>query len=50
MRTDPLVHHGRHFGRTIRAFCRVQALIKEGLSIDVQLELGDVSIDELSEM
>ncbi|KAH6909378.1 hypothetical protein BKA70DRAFT_1371904 [Coprinopsis sp. MPI-PUGE-AT-0042] len=30
--TDPLVHHGRHFGRTIQAFCRVQTLIKNGLS------------------
>ncbi|KAH6906981.1 hypothetical protein BKA70DRAFT_1372276 [Coprinopsis sp. MPI-PUGE-AT-0042] len=26
--TDPLVHHGRHFGRTIQTFCRVQTLIK----------------------
>jgi hypothetical protein len=25
--TDPLVHHGRHFGRTIHAMCNVQALI-----------------------
>ncbi|KAH6907227.1 hypothetical protein BKA70DRAFT_1490670 [Coprinopsis sp. MPI-PUGE-AT-0042] len=48
-RTDPLVHHGRHFGRTIRAFCRVQALIREGLSIDVQIELGDVTLEQLPE-
>ncbi|KAH6904935.1 hypothetical protein BKA70DRAFT_1373300 [Coprinopsis sp. MPI-PUGE-AT-0042] len=48
-RTDPLVHHGRHFGRTIRAFCRVQALIKDGLSLDVQIELGDVTVEDLSE-
>ncbi|KAH6890794.1 hypothetical protein BKA70DRAFT_1234416 [Coprinopsis sp. MPI-PUGE-AT-0042] len=46
--TDPLVLHGRHFGRTIRAFCRVQALITQGLSIDVQIELGDITREDLS--
>jgi hypothetical protein len=29
--TDPLVHHGRHFGRTVHAMCNVQALITNGL-------------------
>ena len=24
---DPLVHHGRHFGRTVHAMCNVSALI-----------------------
>ena len=28
---DPLVHHGRHFGRAIHAFCNVQTLILNGL-------------------
>jgi len=28
---DPLVHHGRHFGRTVHAFCNVQMLIANGL-------------------
>lgn len=28
---DPLVHHGRHFGRTIHAFCQVQALLNNGI-------------------
>ena len=28
---DPLVHHGRHFGRAIHAFCNVQMLILNGL-------------------
>ncbi|KAH6916506.1 hypothetical protein BKA70DRAFT_1368536 [Coprinopsis sp. MPI-PUGE-AT-0042] len=37
-RTDPLVHHGRHFGRTIRAFCRVQTLIKNGISRTLRME------------
>ncbi|KJA14013.1 hypothetical protein HYPSUDRAFT_150876 [Hypholoma sublateritium FD-334 SS-4] len=29
--TDPLVHHGRHFGRTIHALCNVHALINNGI-------------------
>ncbi|KAH6867821.1 hypothetical protein BKA70DRAFT_1379857 [Coprinopsis sp. MPI-PUGE-AT-0042] len=46
--TDPLVHHGRHFGRTIQAFCRVQTLIKNGLSRSVELMLGNVAEEELT--
>jgi hypothetical protein len=48
-RTDPLVHHGRHFGRTVRAFCRIQALIRQGLAITVQLELEDIAEDALTD-
>jgi hypothetical protein len=29
--SDPLVHHGRHFGRTIHALCRVHSLLTKGL-------------------
>lgn len=36
--SDPLVHHGRHFGRTIQAMCNVEALILNGL-----VRLGDLS-------
>lgn len=28
---DPLVHHGRHFGRTIHALCNVNALVVNGI-------------------
>ena len=28
---DPLVHHGRHFGRAVHAFCNMQMLIMNGL-------------------
>lgn len=28
---DPLVHHGRHFGRAIHAFCSVQTLLTNGI-------------------
>ncbi|KAH6913696.1 hypothetical protein BKA70DRAFT_1096331, partial [Coprinopsis sp. MPI-PUGE-AT-0042] len=47
-RTDPLVHHGRHFGRTIQAFCRVQTLIKNGLSRSVEFTLGNAEEEELT--
>ncbi|KJA13822.1 hypothetical protein HYPSUDRAFT_124882, partial [Hypholoma sublateritium FD-334 SS-4] len=29
--TDPLVHHGRHFGRSIHALCNVHALVNNGI-------------------
>ena len=28
---DPLVHHGRHFGRVVHTFCNVQMLITNGI-------------------
>ncbi|KAH6871255.1 hypothetical protein BKA70DRAFT_1379457 [Coprinopsis sp. MPI-PUGE-AT-0042] len=46
---DPLVHYGRHFGRTVRAFCRIQTLIKLGLSIAVQLDLEEMEEESLPE-
>jgi hypothetical protein len=36
--TDPLVHHGRHFGRTVHSLCNVSALITNGL-----LRLGELA-------
>ncbi|KAI0058387.1 hypothetical protein BV25DRAFT_1810724 [Artomyces pyxidatus] len=36
--SDPLVHHGRHFGRTVHALANFQALITNGL-----LRLGELS-------
>lgn len=47
-RTDPLVGHGRHFGRTIRTFCRVHTLITNGLSRAMQLELGRITEEDLA--
>lgn len=29
--TDPLVHHGRHFCRTVHALCNVSALLTNGI-------------------
>ncbi|KAH6868958.1 hypothetical protein BKA70DRAFT_1452313 [Coprinopsis sp. MPI-PUGE-AT-0042] len=48
-RTDPLVHHGRHFGHTVRAFCRIHSLIKLSLSIAVQLDLEEMEEQSLQE-
>ena len=28
---DPLVHHGRHFGRAVHSFCSVQTLLTNGI-------------------
>ena len=28
--SDPLIHHGRHFGRTVHALCNVRTLLKNG--------------------
>lgn len=41
--SDPLVHHGRHFGRTVHALCCVNALITNGI-----LRLGEL-VDEPEE-
>jgi hypothetical protein len=35
---DPLIHHGRHFGRTIHAMCCVLALLKNGI-----LRMGELA-------
>jgi hypothetical protein len=36
--TDPLIHYGRHFGRTVHALCSIKALITNGLLRMCQLE------------
>jgi len=28
---DPLIHHGRHFGRTVHALCSIRTLVQNGL-------------------
>ncbi|KAJ3517088.1 hypothetical protein NMY22_g14042 [Coprinellus aureogranulatus] len=47
-RQDPLVHHGRHFGRSVNAFCRPFPLLSEGLSRQLQIQAGVLSLEELS--
>jgi hypothetical protein len=44
--SDPLVHHGRHFGRTVHAMCNVPALVTNGI-----LRMGeDGNPDEFDEL
>jgi hypothetical protein len=50
IRTDPLVSHGRHFGRTVRTFCRVHTLITNGLSRTMHLELERITKEDLSDV
>ena len=35
---DPLVHYGRHFGRTVHALCTVSALLNNGI-----LRMGELA-------
>ncbi|KIK10969.1 hypothetical protein PISMIDRAFT_78304, partial [Pisolithus microcarpus 441] len=35
---DPLVHHSHHFGRVIHAFCNVQMLLTNGMTLMVEVE------------
>jgi hypothetical protein len=44
--SDPLVHHGRHFGRTGHAMCNVQALITSGITL--LAEEGQVTEESLT--
>ncbi|TEB18471.1 hypothetical protein FA13DRAFT_1648706 [Coprinellus micaceus] len=48
-RSDPLISHGRHFGRTVHAFCRPFTLLKEGLSRQLQIQAEVLNEDDLSE-
>lgn len=44
---DPLVHHGRHFGRTVHALCNVNALVTNGiLRLQVLAEQPDEDFSE----
>ena len=40
---DPLVHHGRHFGRTVHAMCNVHALVCNGVG-----HMGEEPVSEES--
>jgi hypothetical protein len=47
-RTDPLVHHGRHFGRTVHAFCHMITLLSEGLIRSDAIASGRLQLSALS--
>jgi hypothetical protein len=36
--SDPLIGHGRHFGRTVHALCNIQVLLANGI---LHLKLGE---------
>ncbi|KAG2744375.1 hypothetical protein P692DRAFT_20744671 [Suillus brevipes Sb2] len=46
LKSDPLVSHGRHFGRTVYALCNYPSLLTNGILRLEQLE--DISIEDLS--
>ncbi|KAJ2922523.1 hypothetical protein H1R20_g14572, partial [Candolleomyces eurysporus] len=48
-RTDPLVHYGRHIGRTIRMFCRFEALLASGVNLETAIKAGRLTLDDLGE-
>ncbi|KAJ2920142.1 hypothetical protein MD484_g316, partial [Candolleomyces efflorescens] len=48
-KTDPLVGNGRHFGRTVHAFCRIFPLIKDGMMRQIHLHSGITQAARLSE-
>ncbi|KIJ10469.1 hypothetical protein PAXINDRAFT_86064 [Paxillus involutus ATCC 200175] len=41
---DPLVHHGRHFGRAMHAFCNVQTLLTNGIVLMSEGTIDDESL------
>ena len=47
--TDPLVSNGRHFGRTIHAFCRILLLIKESLARYIQIQAQLIAYGDLTD-
>lgn len=44
--SDPLIHHGRHFGRTLHALCNIHSLLTNGILRTI--ELDEVSEDSLT--
>ncbi|TEB29001.1 hypothetical protein FA13DRAFT_1632472 [Coprinellus micaceus] len=47
---DSLVHHGRHFGRTVRTFTNFHVLLREGVLREEQMSINEAEIEELDEM
>ncbi|KAJ3518244.1 hypothetical protein NMY22_g13777 [Coprinellus aureogranulatus] len=49
LKTDSLVHHGRHFGRTVQMFGNINNLIHEGVLQEIQLQAHDLELEDLPE-
>ena len=41
--SNPLVHHGCHFGQTVHVMCSVQALLMNGI---IQMSQGEEVVEE----
>lgn len=46
---DALVHHGRHFGRTIQLFCNFSNLLREGMLQEQRLQTHNLDLEDLPE-
>ena len=46
--SDPLVHHGCHFGRTVYAMCNVRSLIMNSLLCLEELDGSEISEESLA--
>lgn len=49
LKTDALVHHGRHFGRTVQMFGNLNNLIREGVLREEQMQAHKLDLDDLEE-
>ncbi|TEB18853.1 hypothetical protein FA13DRAFT_1719410 [Coprinellus micaceus] len=47
--SDALVHHGRHFGRTVQLFSNFNNLLREGILQEERMQAHDLDIDELQD-
>ena len=46
--SNPLVHHGRHFGRTVYTMCNVRSLITNGLHRLEESDGGEILEESLT--
>lgn len=46
--SDPLVHHGRHFGRTVYAMCNVRSLITNSVLRLEESDNGEIVEESLT--
>ncbi|KAF7969780.1 hypothetical protein HWV62_26007 [Athelia sp. TMB] len=47
MKVDPVVHVGRHFGRTVSAVVNIKTLVSNGISRQLRLHTKEISFDDL---
>ncbi|TEB15754.1 hypothetical protein FA13DRAFT_1759170 [Coprinellus micaceus] len=49
MKTDTLVHHGRHFGRTLQMFGNLNNLVREGVLQEERMQAHNIGFEDLPE-